>query len=153
MLYRGFLGVMFVVETPTTRSLLARTIAAPAQHGRFLNTLSLLEHMGSHKIMATQHRADIDRERAGEHEQGKALGIIQSGASLARAVGPFLAAVLIDSAVPHMGADGVSHFMSNHSLFVTFWTASAIMLLAFLLAFYFLRAYAGQYRQTEVAEA
>ena len=46
---------------PATRSLLVRTIAAPAQHGRLINTLSLLEHMGSHKIMATQHRADIDQ--------------------------------------------------------------------------------------------
>ncbi len=46
---------------PTTRSLLVRTIGAPAQHGRLINTLSLLEHMGSHKIMATQHRADIDQ--------------------------------------------------------------------------------------------
>ncbi len=33
----------------------------PAEHGRLINTLSLLEHMGSHKIMATQHRADIDQ--------------------------------------------------------------------------------------------
>ncbi len=46
---------------PTTRSLLVRTIATPAQHGRLINTLSLLEHMGSHKIMATQHRSDIDQ--------------------------------------------------------------------------------------------
>ena len=46
---------------PATRSLLVRTIAAPARHGRLINTLSLLEHMGSHKIMATQHRADIDQ--------------------------------------------------------------------------------------------
>jgi hypothetical protein len=46
---------------PTTRSLLVRTIAAPTQHSRLINTLSLLEHMGSHKIMATQHRADIDQ--------------------------------------------------------------------------------------------
>jgi len=46
---------------PATRALLVRTIAAPAQHGRLINTLSLLEHMGSHKIMATQHRSDIDQ--------------------------------------------------------------------------------------------
>jgi len=45
----------------TTDTLLDRTIASPAQHGRLINTLSLLEHMGSHKIMATQHRADIDQ--------------------------------------------------------------------------------------------
>lgn len=46
---------------PPTRSLLERTIAATALHGRMLNTLSLLEHMGSHKIMVTQHRPDVDQ--------------------------------------------------------------------------------------------
>jgi len=46
---------------PPTRSVLTRAMAAPAQHGRLINTLSLLEHMGSHKIMATQHRSDIDQ--------------------------------------------------------------------------------------------
>ena len=44
-----------------TRSLLGRTIPAATQHARLINTLSLLEHMGSHKIMATQHGADIDQ--------------------------------------------------------------------------------------------
>jgi hypothetical protein len=38
-----------------------------------------------------------------------------------------------------MGADGVPHYMSDRSLFVTFWTAAAIMVVAFLLAFYFSR--------------
>jgi len=45
----------------TTRSLLNRVVAEAPQHARMLNTLSLLEHMGSHKIMATQHTADIDQ--------------------------------------------------------------------------------------------
>lgn len=103
--------------------------------------------------LATPALTSLASKSVGAAEQGTILGVTQSVASLARAVGPFLAAVLIDSAMPHMGADGVSHFMSDHSLFVTFWTASAIMLLAFLLAFYFLRAYAGQYRKAEVAEA
>lgn len=103
--------------------------------------------------LATPALTSLASKSVGAAEQGTILGVTQSVASLARAVGPFLAAVLIDSAMPHMGADGVSHFMSDHSLFVTFWTASAIMLLAFLLAFYFLRAYAGQYRTAEVAEA
>ncbi len=45
-----------------TRALLDTAIAAPARHARMINTLSLLEHMGSHKIMATQHAAGIDQE-------------------------------------------------------------------------------------------
>ncbi len=66
----------------------------------------------------------------------------QSVASLARAVGPFLAAVLINSSVAHQGADGDPHYMSDRSLFVTFWTGAAIMFVAFSLAFYFSRSMA-----------
>ena len=46
---------------PWTRSLLERILADPDLHARLINTLSLLEHMGSHKIMATRHSATIDR--------------------------------------------------------------------------------------------
>jgi hypothetical protein len=46
---------------PATRSLLNGVVAAAPQHARMLNTLSLLEHMGSHKIMSTQHAANIDQ--------------------------------------------------------------------------------------------
>jgi hypothetical protein len=44
-----------------TRELLARTIADAPRHARLLNTLSMLEHMGSHKIMSTQHTPGIDQ--------------------------------------------------------------------------------------------
>jgi hypothetical protein len=44
---------------------------------------------------------------------------------------------LISSSIAHLGADGLLHYMSDRSLFVTFWTGAAIMLLAFLLAFYY----------------
>jgi hypothetical protein len=46
---------------PRTRTLLEAIVAEPQRHARMLNTLSLLEHMGSHKIMATQHSAAIDQ--------------------------------------------------------------------------------------------
>ena len=36
------------------RGLLTRLCAGPENHARFLNTLSLMEHIGSRKIMATQ---------------------------------------------------------------------------------------------------
>lgn len=81
----------------------------------------------------------------GEAEQGGVLGITQSAASLARAVGPSIAALLIHSALSHRGADGQPHQMSDHSLLVTFWTGSAVMFLAFLLAVYFMRAHANAY--------
>jgi len=46
---------------PRTRAVLDSFISEPARHARMLNTLSLLEHMGSHKIMATQRSAAIDQ--------------------------------------------------------------------------------------------
>jgi len=81
----------------------------------------------------------------GPAQQGSVLGVTQSAASLARAVGPSLAALLIHSAIAHRGADAEWHYMSDHSLFVTFWTAAAIMFITFLLAIYFARAHAVNY--------
>jgi DHA1 family tetracycline resistance protein-like MFS transporter len=86
-------------------------------------------------------------------EQGSVLGVTQSVASLARAVGPTLAAVLIHSAVASMGADGKPHLMSDHSLFVTFWTASGIMIVALLLGIYFARMPVADYSEGDVQPA
>ena len=91
--------------------------------------------------LATPALISLASKTAGQADQGTVLGVTQSVASLARAVGPFLAAVLINSSVAHNGADGAPHFMSDHSLFVTFWTAAALMFVAFLLAMYFARVY------------
>lgn len=103
--------------------------------------------------LATPALTSIASKSVGAAEQGTVLGVTQSVASLARAVGPFLAAVLINSSSAHRGADGDTHFMSDHSLFVTFWTGAGIMLLAFLLAFYFARTYARDYSDRNVAKA
>jgi len=87
--------------------------------------------------LATPALTSLASKSVSESEQGTVLGVTQSVASLARAVGPSLAAVMISSQAAHLGADGQAHYMSDHSLFVTFWTASAIMFVAFLLAVYF----------------
>ena len=89
--------------------------------------------------LATPALTSLASKTAGPGEQGAVLGVTQSVASLARAVGPFLAAVLINSSVAHLGADGIPHYMSDRSLFVTFWTAAAIMFVAFFLALVFKR--------------
>src|ERR1044072_7329629 len=89
--------------------------------------------------LATPALTSLASKSAGPAQQGVVLGVTQSTASLARAVGPILAAVLISSSIAHFGADGLPHYMSDHSLFVTFWTGAAIMLLAMLLALYFSR--------------
>jgi DHA1 family tetracycline resistance protein-like MFS transporter len=87
--------------------------------------------------LATPALTSLASKSVGPAEQGTVLGVTQSVASLARAFGPFLAAVLINSSVAHRGADGEAHYMSDYSLFVTFWTGAAIMFIAFFLAFYF----------------
>jgi hypothetical protein len=46
---------------PQTRSALARIVGEPARHARLLNTLSMLEQLGSRKIAVTQPAADIDQ--------------------------------------------------------------------------------------------
>jgi len=44
-----------------TRSLLLAIVADAPRHARLANTLSLLEHLGSYKIMTTQRGAEIDQ--------------------------------------------------------------------------------------------
>jgi len=103
--------------------------------------------------LATPSLQTLASKSAGRGEQGGVLGVTQSVASLARAVGPSISAALIYSAIQTLGADNQLHNMSDHSLLVTFWTAAGIMFAAFLLAIYFARLYAGSYRQSEVAPA
>jgi multidrug resistance protein len=86
--------------------------------------------------LATPALTSLASKSVGPAQQGVVLGVTQSTASLARAVGPSLAALLISSSIAHLGADGLPHYMSDHSLFVTFWTAAAIMIIAFFIAFY-----------------
>jgi len=42
-----------------THGLLTRIVGVAALESRLLNTLSMLEHMGSHRIMATQHGVEV----------------------------------------------------------------------------------------------
>jgi DHA1 family tetracycline resistance protein-like MFS transporter len=63
-----------------------------------------------------------------EHEQGRSLGILQSGASLARAIGPTIGGILLNNQFNQV--DGAT-------IFRTFSTASAIMFVAFIAAVYF----------------
>jgi len=103
--------------------------------------------------LATPALTSLASKSVGAAQQGTVLGITQSAASLARAVGPTITAILIHSAVAHEGADHQPHFMSDHSLFVTFWTAAAIMFLAFLLAAYFTKAHAADFPESDAATA
>ena len=65
-----------------------------------------------------------------EHRQGSALGILQGGGSLARALGPTIAGPLLNNSVNSLDAFTLSR---------TFFTAAAIMFCAFLIALYAVR--------------
>jgi MFS transporter, DHA1 family, tetracycline resistance protein len=103
--------------------------------------------------LATPALNSLASKSVGPAEQGSVMGVIQSAASLARAAGPTLAAILIHSHTAHLGADGMTHFMSDRSLKITFWTGAVIMLFTFLLAFYFKKTHASDYEETEIATA
>ena len=99
--------------------------------------------------LATPSLTALASKSAGRAEQGGVLGVTQSVASLARAVGPLIQAALISSAVATLGADGRLHEMSDASLSRTFWAAAAVMFLAFLLAAYLAYARAAEYAHGE----
>jgi len=65
-----------------------------------------------------------------EHHQGSALGIMASGASLARAIGPTIGGLLLNNSVNQM---------DHSTIYRTFVTSSAIMLVACLIAIYAVR--------------
>src|SRR5436190_4793392 len=89
--------------------------------------------------LASPGLTSLASKTANEHEQGRTLGVMQSGASLARPIGPMLGGVLLNNAMNRMD-DG--------TLYRTFWTASGIMFVAFLVAAYF----AKNYRKANVVE-
>jgi len=129
--------VLVPFVTPLTRIAVFLLIGAATSIGQALLAPSL-SSLASKSTSAAQ--------------QGSVLGVMQSVASLARAVGPSLAAILIYSAVAHVGFDGLAQKMSDASILRTFWTAAGIQFAGFVLALYFWRAYASDYSSTEVAE-
>lgn len=78
--------------------------------------------------MAAPAITSLGSKVAGENEQGKALGVMQSGASLARAIGPLVGGVLLNNALNQV---------DNFTIQRTFWTASAVMLIAVFIVIYF----------------
>jgi DHA1 family tetracycline resistance protein-like MFS transporter len=123
--------------TPQTGLAIILSIAAATSIGQALSAPTL---------------SSLASKSASAAQQGSVLGVMQSVASLARAVGPSLAAVLIYSAVAHVGFDGVPQKMSDASLRRTFWTAAGIQFAGFLLALYFWRAYADRFTSSEAVE-
>jgi DHA1 family tetracycline resistance protein-like MFS transporter len=79
--------------------------------------------------LASPALTSLASKTSSEEDQGKSFGIMQSAASLGRVVGPLLCGVLLNNAMNEV---------DNYTIFRTFWTASAIMLVAFMIAAYYL---------------
>ena len=114
-----------------TLSLLVLPLAGAATGGLLL-LLALLTGFSTGNSFATPALTTLASKSVSAGEQGGAMGLTQSVASLARVVGPILGGWLIYSAT-------APEHVTHRSLFQTFGTASAIMFLAFLLALYFSR--------------
>ncbi len=80
--------------------------------------------------LASPGLTSLASKSAGEYDQGEQLGNMQSGASLARAIGPTLGGYLLSNAVSKI---------DDHSLVRTFWVAAGIMFVAFLVALFSMR--------------
>lgn len=65
-----------------------------------------------------------------DDKQGSSLGIMQSGASLARAIGPIIGGMLLNNAL---------NAVDDNTVTRTFWTASAIMIVAMFTALYVMK--------------
>lgn len=86
--------------------------------------------------MASPALTSLASKISHENEQGKALGVLQSGASLARAIGPAVGGLLLNNSMNQV---------DNFTVQRTFWTAAAIMVFTVFIAIYF-----AKISQTEV---
>ena len=127
-----------------TASLVLIPLTGPHTGTLALLALGALFAVGN--ALATPSLTSLASKSVGADEQGGVLGVTQSVASLARVFGPLVSAALIYSAVETVGEDRLPHNMSNTSVAQTFWAAAVIMFVAFLIAAYFARTHADEYR-------
>jgi len=117
-----------------TGSLFAVPFVGPASGG-LIGLLVGITFFSIGNSIASPALTSLASKNAPEHEQGKALGIMQSGASLARAIAPMAAGFLLNNAIGEV---------DDLTIQRTFWTASAIMLFALFAAIYYLKRRADE---------
>lgn len=98
--------------------------------GGLLGLLAACAILSIGNAMASPSLTSLVSKISEEHEQGSALGILQSGASLARAIGPMIGGVLLNNA---------ANSLDDITITRTFWTAAAIMFVALLTSLFALR--------------
>jgi len=77
--------------------------------------------------IASPALTSLASKTAADNEQGQALGILQSSASLARAIGPLITGLLLNNAIQEV---------DEATLTRTYWTGAGIMAVALVASFY-----------------
>jgi DHA1 family tetracycline resistance protein-like MFS transporter len=110
-------------------SLLATPFSSPT-FGGLAGLLAVSASVAIGNAFATPALTSLASKTAAIHAQGRAMGVMQSGASLARAIGPMLCGFLLNNSA---GA------IDTSTVYRTYWTAAGIMFVAFLAAVFFLK--------------
>jgi DHA1 family tetracycline resistance protein-like MFS transporter len=105
------------------------------ESGGLIGLLSVVAVMAIGNAMASPALSSLASKISSENEQGKTLGVMQSSASLARAIGPAVGGILLNNALNQV---------DNTTIQRTFWTAAAIMIVAVFIAIYFARMEQGK---------
>ncbi len=113
-----------------TAGLFATPYSSPA-FGGLAGLLVVSALMAIGNAFATPALSSLASKNAEAHEQGRTLGVMQSGGSLARAIGPVICGILLNNSMNMIDASTV---------YRTYWAAAAIMFVAFLVALYFARS-------------
>lgn len=112
-------------------SLFALPFIGP-QAGGLAALLAGLTFLSFGNAMASPALTSLASTITAEDKQGSTLGVMQSGASLARAVGPIIGGILLNNQFNEL---------DEATIFRTFWAAAAIMLIAFLIASYSIKLF------------
>lgn len=117
-----------------TIGLFAMPFTSPVAGG-LVGLLAVSALLAGGNAFATPALSTMGSKIAAAHEQGRAMGVLQSMASLARAVGPTVGGILLNNRFNQI---------DRFTVFRTFWTASGIMFVAFLAAAYTARHLRGK---------
>ncbi len=98
------------------------------ESGGLAGVLAVVSLLAVGNSMASPSITSLGSKVAKENEQGKSLGVLQSAASLARAIGPVIGGILLNNSLNKVDSMTIQR---------TFWTASAIMIIAIFIAVYF----------------
>ena len=117
-----------------TIGLLAIPFSTPA-FGGLAGLLFVSALLASGNAFATPALSTMGSKIAAAHVQGRAMGVLQSLASLARAIGPTIGGVLLSNQASQI---------DRSTVFRTYWVAAGIMFVAFLVAAYAARHLRGK---------